>query len=898
VSLGPNETATYTVSGRVTAAGSVANTATITPTTPGCQPAPNAQCGGGPATTGPVAATANPVFTQTKTADATSYIVGQPITYTITVTNTGAGPGTATIADAVPGTVSVATVSCTGTAGGSCTTTGSVGNTVAGTVDLPAGASAIYTITGTVTSAGDATNIATITPTTPGCSTQCGGGDASTRPLPVGQDPVFTQKKVTDQSSYIVGQPITYTITVTNIGLAAGTATISDVVPSTVASLAVTCSATGTGTCNTTGSSGNTIAGAVSLGPSEVATYTVTGAVSSAGSVANTATISPTTPGCTTQCGGGDASTAPTTASPNPVFTQTKTADASFYTVGQPITYTITVTNTGGGPGTATIADPVPPTVGSVNVTCAATGTGTCNTTGSSGNTVGGSVSLPAGEVATYTVKGTVIGISDVSNTATVTPTTPGCTTQCGGGSASTGPLNVLAPNFTQTKKADQTSYIVGQLITYTITVTNAGAGPGMATISDTVPATVGPITVACTATTGGTCDTTGSTGSTVAGTVSLPAGSSATYTVKGTLIGIGDASNAVAVMPTTPGCTTQCGGGSASTGPLSVVGPNFTQAKTVSSGPYIAGNPITYTITVSNNGQVAGDATVRDTVPAAVGSVSVTCTVTGGGTCVTTGSSGNNVAGSITGLAPGGTSVYTVMGTVVGAGGASLTNTATITPTSPSCCGGGNASTPAISVTPTANQQLTKTLDAPGPFTIGESVPFSVVMSNSGPDAATNVMVADIPTGLTQVSASPQVGSYNPATGIWTIPTLNAGQTVTLRLVQRITLTTAVNKAAIVDPGAFDPGLANNTGVNCTPPGRGCVAVSLVASPAVVPSTTPPSPSSPSAPTAPQAAAPGPLAVTGLPLGIMVALGLALLAAGFLLRARARRNRSPTVGG
>jgi uncharacterized repeat protein (TIGR01451 family) len=511
--------------------------------------------------------------------------------------------------------------------------------------------------------------------------------------------------------------------------------------------------------------------------------------------------------------------------------------------------------------------------------------------------------------VATYTVTGVVTGAGSVANTATITPTTPGCqpapNAQCGGGPAATGPVASSGnPVFTQSKTADQTSYIIGQPITYTITVTNAGTGPGTASVADTVPATVGSVNVTCSATGTGTCNTTGSAGNTIAGAVSLGPNEVATYKVTGVVTGAGAVTNTATITPTTPGCSTQCGGGDASTTTLS---PNFTQTKTVSAGPYIAGNPITYTITVRNTGQVPGDATVTDMVPAAVGSVSVTCVPSA--ICDTTGSSGNTVAGSITGLAAGGTSVYTVKGTVVGAGGASLTNTATITPTSPGCsCGGGSASTAAISVTPTANQQLTKTLDAAGPFTVGQSVPFSVVMSNSGPDAATNVTVADIPTGLTQVSASPQVGTYNPVTGIWTIPTLNAGQTVTLHLVMMITQTTAVNKAAIVDPGAFDPGLGGNTGANCTPPGRGCVAVSITASPAVVPPTpptttsspsaSPSAPSGPSAPTAPQSAAPGPLAVTGLPLEIMLGLALALLAAGLLLRARARRNRAPTVGG
>src|SRR5205814_2190456 len=152
------------------------------------------------------------------------------------------------------------------------------------------------------------------------------------------------------------------------------------------------------------------------------AVYTVTGVVNSSGSVRNSVSVTPTTAGCTTQCGGGSTSTPSTQAAGNPLFMQTKSADQSSYIVGQAIVYTVTVTNTGTGPGTARVADTVPASVGSVSVTCSATGTGTCNTTGSSGNTVGGSVSLPVGETATYTVSGTVIAAGSVTNSVAVTP--------------------------------------------------------------------------------------------------------------------------------------------------------------------------------------------------------------------------------------------------------------------------------------------------------------------------------------------------------------------------------------------------------------------------------------------------------------------------------------------
>src|SRR5262249_11930359 len=152
-----------------------------------------------------------------------------------------------------------------------------------------------------------------------GCAVQCGGGDASATADITG-NPVFTQTKTADRASYLVGQPITYTITIANTGSGPGTATVTDTVPAGVGSVGVACSATGTGTCTTAGSAGSTLAGAVHLGPDEAAVFTVTGVVVGGASATNLAVVTPTTPGCTTQCGGGDAGTPTLEVNPNPVF--------------------------------------------------------------------------------------------------------------------------------------------------------------------------------------------------------------------------------------------------------------------------------------------------------------------------------------------------------------------------------------------------------------------------------------------------------------------------------------------------------------------------------------------------------------------------------------------------
>ena len=56
----------------------------------------------------------------------------------------------------------------------------------------------------------------------------------------------------------------------------------------------------------------------------------------------------------------------------------------------------------------------------------------------------------------------------------------------------------------------------------------------------------------------------------------------------------------------------------------------------------------------------------------------------------------------------------------------------------------------------------------------VGDTITFTVTLSNNGPDSATNVQVTDLlPAGLTFVSATPSQGTYDPVTGVWAVGTV-----------------------------------------------------------------------------------------------------------------------------
>ena len=107
------------------------------------------------------------------------------------------------------------------------------------------------------------------------------------------------------------------------------------------------------------------------------------------------------------------------------------------------------------------------------------------------------------------------------------------------------------------------------------------------------------------------------------------------------------------------------------------VPNPDLAVAKSDGRNFLSAGGPLTYTITVTNNGSYAITGTVTDNVPATVTGVNWTCAASPGSACGAASGAGNAINTTAT-LAVGGTATYTVTGTLsVGATG-TLTNTAT----------------------------------------------------------------------------------------------------------------------------------------------------------------------------------------------------------------------------
>jgi gliding motility-associated-like protein/uncharacterized repeat protein (TIGR01451 family) len=95
--------------------------------------------------------------------------------------------------------------------------------------------------------------------------------------------------------------------------------------------------------------------------------------------------------------------------------------------------------------------------------------------------------------------------------------------------------------------------------------------------------------------------------------------------------------------------------------------------------------------------------------------------------------------------------------------------------------CNTSNTVSIAIPVISCSDIIITKTVDVSKP-NIGQHVNFTVTVSNVGLGQFNNVIVSEvIPSGYSFVSAVASSGTYSNVSGIWTIPTLNANEIVTL---------------------------------------------------------------------------------------------------------------------
>ena len=575
------------------------------------------------------------------------------------------------------------------------------------------------------------------------------GFDAQVQSSVLCPAPAYSVTKTASAATVQPGGNLTYTVTVKNTGnvayTAANPATITDDLSGVLddavynGDAAVAFSGGSTSAAPTVTGSTLSWAGALAVGETATITYSVKVDSPDAGDHQLTNAVTPGTNG-----GGCTTAADCTTTTPVQSFSVTKTADQADVVPGQKVTYTVTVKNTGGVDYTAgapaSFSDDLSAVLDDATYDNDATGGATY-----AAPTLSWSGPLAVGATQTITYSVTVnspdAGDQHLNNTVVTPPGIGGDCDPNAGNPACT--VNIPSGSYTVAKSASATEVTAGDTVTYTLTVTNTGSidytAVAPATLTDDLRRVLDDATIVSGP----------DNGATVSGTAlkwsgALPAGQTVviTYTVKVDSPDTGDNVMTNTVRPNSPGGSCDPAGSCTTTSDVRA----FTVSKSSSpAGAVNQGDKVTYTVTVKNTGTAdftaANPASVTDDLTAVLDDATYDNDATSGATYAapTLSWTGALAAGATVTL------TYTVTVNTPDTGDHALTNG--VVPGGGGTCVTGECTT----TNPVESYTVAKTASA-GPVHPGDTVTYTVTVTNTGAVDYTAAAPASITDDLSQV--------------------------------------------------------------------------------------------------------------------------------------------------
>lgn len=482
-----------------------------------------------------------------------------------------------------------------------------------------------------------------------------------------------------------------------------------------------------------------------------------------------------------------------------------KAVDNATPNVGDTIAFTLSVSNLGPSPATSVVVqDSLPAGLSFVSASAShgsyshATGAWTIGTLASGATAqlvIHVMVTAPA-STNTATASSAVQDPNPANNTATAV-------------------LTVQEADLVLGKSISNATPNVGDLVTFTLTLANNG--PGAATnvlVSDPLP--LGLSFQSATPTVGSYDSLSG-----IWSVGTLPAGVPAALSIQAQV-------NSVVPQTNSAVASADQFDPDATNNSASVVATpqraDLAMSKTVSNATPNVGDPLTYTVTITNLGpDAATSVSVQDTLPAGVPFVSATPSQ--GAFDSATGS------WTIGTLANGATATLGIQVTVTFPNPA--LNFAFVSASDQFDPVAGNDSATASIAPPLGDLSLTKTV-SDGTPNVGDVITFTLALTNAGPDDVPSVLVSDpLPAGLVLLNATATQGSYAPVLGVWNVGVMASGATATLTMTARVDSPSSVVNVATASSSTFDPDPSDNTGtVGVSPQQADLVVTKAVSNP------------------------------------------------------------------
>lgn len=381
------------------------------------------------------------------------------------------------------------------------------------------------------------------------------------------------------------------------------------------------------------------------------------------------------------------------------------------------------------------------------------------------------------------------------------------------------------------TKLVDSEQATPGMNLTYTITVHNDESFDVAAvTLSDELPE--GLVFVSLTKPDNWTCETpmVGEGGTVSCTKPSLAANADDVFTLVVNIPSQAPGAtytNVATVSSTTPDSNEENNSSPATT-TVQPKNADLTVKKLVDSEQAIAGDNLTYTITVYNGESSAADnAALNDTLPAGTTFVSLSKPAGWSCTMPDVGEEGS-INCTIPSLAINSADVFTVVVKISenAPAGTTYTNTAVVGSTTTDPNEENNSSTVVTTII-SADLEVFK-VDTPDPASSGSHLTYTITLQNNGPDAAADASLSDtLPTGTTFVSLSAPSGwlCTTPAAGAAgtincskdTPVTESAVFTLVVQIDSGVSAGTLLTNTATVTSSTPDPFTDNNSGTATT---------------------------------------------------------------------------------
>ena len=725
----------------------------------------------------------------TKTLDTAPLVAGLPVTFTVTATNAGPQVGTGvTVVDAVPAGLTNVTAT---SAGATCTVTTTITCAVP---DMAVGQTVPIQITGIVQPSlnpgSSLTNTASIT------GTRTDPNLANNTATVIGT--VSTSTDVSIEKTFtpadpVAGENITYELIAHNAGPSdARDVVISDPLDPGTTFISATSEQ---GTCGVESQILSCTVGTLPPGATVITTVVVQIAAGATAVVQNTASVTTSTTDTDPTNNVSSTSFQPDIIADLAVAKTVSDAEVS---AGSAVDFTLAVSNLGTSDAANVLLTDTLPAGFAVTSIDAPAGASCDESTGSlvqctwDSFPVGGPAS-----VVVHTVVAADAPAGTVTNTASVASPADDPNTANNSSSAE---VEVVQSADLSIQKSAPTTGEPGSEFTYTLTVTNDGPSTARgATLTDVVPAEFS----------GAAADLAGC--AITAGTVNCQLGDlapDATVTIELTgtwnATATGIVTNTATTTSGTPDPNLDNNDDSADVALVPMADVSLIKSTTTPSVPL--GEQISFLITVRNDGPSAAVGVVVDELPGDG------ITITGATASVGTWSAAETLW-TVGTLLPGEEAMLTVTGTADTVG--TLTNTASATAQTPDPDTTDLIDTADVTVTPSADLSITKSISA-NPAPLNGSVTYTLLVENNGPGSAADFSISDVlPADVLNPTTNTPGCTITTGTLNCTGGALNPGDTVSVTVtgtVNPAATSETVTNTATVSSTTDDPDTSNNS--------------------------------------------------------------------------------------